>query len=61
MDGHPLDTVTWLAAQLAMEERQLLAGEYVTSGSITPVLQVLPGQSLELTIEGIGSVGCRFS
>ena len=61
MDGHPLDTVTWLAAQLAMEERQLLAGEYVTSGSIAPVLQVLPGQTLELAIEGIGSVGCRFS
>jgi len=61
MGGHPLEAVTWLATQLREEERDLDAGQYVATGSITPVLQVLPGQLLDVSIEHIGTVRCRFA
>jgi 2-keto-4-pentenoate hydratase len=45
--GHPLDAVLWLARALLTRSRELDAGDTVTTGTCTGILQVLPGQTLE--------------
>lgn len=56
--SHPLDSLVWLARQLSADNRQLNAGDIVTTGSCTPILQVLPGQHLTVEFEGIGTASC---
>lgn len=54
------DATIWLAQKLRDQGRQIAAGDVVATGSILPILQVLPGQEMRLTIEGIGEVRCRL-
>jgi 2-keto-4-pentenoate hydratase len=58
--GHPLDALLLLARQLSAENRQLNTGDIVTTGSCTPILQVLPGQHLTVEFEGVGKASCRL-
>lgn len=58
--GHPLESVAFLARKLAGQRRQIAAGDIVTTGSWTPILQVLPGQTLSVEIETIGKISCSF-
>ncbi|WP_173087877.1 fumarylacetoacetate hydrolase family protein [Devosia sp. 1635] len=58
--GHPLRAVALLARELAMQGRQIAAGDIVTTGSWSPILQVLPGQTLSVEIETIGKISCSF-
>lgn len=58
--GHPLEAVALLARELAMQGRQINAGEIITTGSWSPILQVLPGQTLSVEIETVGKVACAF-
>jgi 2-keto-4-pentenoate hydratase len=51
-----LDATVWLAERLRDQGRQIAAGDIVATGSILPILQVLPGQRMQLIIEGIGQV-----
>ena len=58
--GHPLDALVWLAEQLSVQKKQLNVGDIVTTGSCTPIFQVLPGQRLAVEFERIGSASCWF-
>ncbi|WP_102960621.1 fumarylacetoacetate hydrolase family protein [Mangrovicella endophytica] len=73
LDGHPvafasvasamdqaLDALTWLAAELLRQKRGLATGDIVATGSCMPVLQVLPGQRLEVDFAALGRVACSF-
>jgi 2-keto-4-pentenoate hydratase len=58
--GRPLAAVIWLAQQLSRQGNQLSTGDIVTSGSCTPILQVLPGQQMVADFGYLGQVSCRF-
>ncbi|MEO5322289.1 fumarylacetoacetate hydrolase [Mesorhizobium sp. CC13] len=59
-DEHPLLALAWLARQLRMQHAALSAGDIVTLGSFTPILQVLPDQELAVAFAGLGTVSCAF-
>lgn len=59
--GHPLDAVVWLAKELASQGQRLNAGDLVATGSCTPILQVLPGQQLQVDFGPIGEASTHFS
>lgn len=59
--GHPIEAVVWLAQKLAAEGKRLEAGDIVATGSCAPILQVLPGQYLTVTFDGLGTVACSFT
>ncbi|UXN58199.1 2-keto-4-pentenoate hydratase [Phyllobacterium zundukense] len=58
--GHPLEAVVWLAQELSRHGNQLSTGDIVTSGSCTPIVQVLPGQHMIADFGYLGQVSCRF-
>jgi 2-keto-4-pentenoate hydratase len=58
--GHPLDALVWLARELGRQGHYLSAGDIVTTGSVEPVLQVLPGQHLVVEWEMVGEASCWF-
>ena len=59
--GHPLEAITWLAQALAVRGRELEAGDCVTTGTCTGLLQVLPGQTLQAEATGLGQVSVSFA
>jgi len=58
--GGPVNVVMWLADQLRNGGGALNPGDIVATGSLTPILQVLPGQRLEVDFGPIGRVACDF-
>jgi len=58
--GSPLEAVAWLANTLGEWDIRLNAGDVVLSGSLVPLEPVVPGDRMEASIEGIGSVSVRF-
>ncbi|SEG81537.1 2-keto-4-pentenoate hydratase [Bosea lathyri] len=58
--GHPLDAVVWLAQKLSRHNRQLNAGDVVTTGSCAPILQVLPDQHLTVEFQTVGIASAWF-
>lgn len=58
--GHPLEAIALLARKLRLQDKQINAGEIVTTGSWSAILQVLPGQTLLVAFETIGEVTCSF-
>jgi 2-keto-4-pentenoate hydratase len=58
--GHPLQAMTWLARKLSARGGELDAGDCVTTGSCTGLLQVLPGQTLQAEATGLGPVSISF-
>lgn len=58
--GHPLNAIAWLIDQLRSNGGWLSPGDIVATGSCTPILQVLPGQHLEVDFGPIGRVSCDF-
>ncbi|MDZ7809441.1 MAG: 2-oxopent-4-enoate hydratase [Arhodomonas sp.] len=58
--GSPVSCVAWLANTLGEYGIRLEAGEVILSGSLVPLLPVQAGQSMHLTIGGIGTASCRF-
>lgn len=59
-ERHPIDSVSWLNGELVKRGSCLNAGDIVATGSITPILQVLPGQRLEIDAGPIGRMECTF-
>lgn len=59
--GHPVNALVWLAGELARDGRKIGAGEFVTTGSALPILQVLPGQRLTVDFDHGGSLSCSFA
>jgi 2-oxopent-4-enoate/cis-2-oxohex-4-enoate hydratase len=58
--GNPLDAVAWLANTLAELGESLKAGDVVLSGSLAAMVPVAAGDSLGVSIEGIGDCSVRF-
>jgi 2-keto-4-pentenoate hydratase len=57
---HPLEAVAWLARQLSARGRELEAGDLVSTGSCTGILQVVPGQVFEADFGPLGGVRLSF-
>jgi 2-oxopent-4-enoate/cis-2-oxohex-4-enoate hydratase len=53
--------VAWLANALGRYGIPLRAGEIILSGSLGALLPVVAGDSLHLSIGGIGSASIRFT
>ena len=58
--GHPANAVAWLANTLGPLGIALEAGEVVLSGSLAAMVPVKAGDSLRVTIGGIGGCSVRF-
>lgn len=58
--GSPLICVAWLANTLGSYGIPLKAGEVILSGSLVPLEPVQPGDSMEVSIGGIGTASVRF-
>ena len=59
--GSPVNCVAWLANTLGEFGIKLLAGEVILSGSLVPLQPLVPGDSMALSIGGIGNASVRFS
>ena len=60
VQGNPLTAVAWLANTLGEFGIPFRAGEVILSGSLAPLIPVVPGDEMRLEIEGIGGCSCRF-
>lgn len=58
--GSPVNCVAWLANALGRFGTALRAGEIILSGSLGALVPVAAGDSLHLSIGGIGSASVRF-
>lgn len=58
--GSPVTCVAWLANALGRFGMPLKAGEVILSGSLGALIPVTAGDSLQLSIGGIGSASVRF-
>lgn len=58
--GHPANAVAWLANTLGAHGIALEAGEVVLSGSLAIMVPVVAGDTLRVTIGGIGGCSVRF-
>lgn len=60
VQGNPLTAVAWLANTLGEFGIPFNAGEVILSGSLAPLIPVVAGDEMALTIHGIGGCRCRF-
>lgn len=58
---NPLLAVRWLAEKLAQTERPLRAGDVVLSGSLGPIVTLVPGDVFEVQIGGFGAVSIHLA
>ncbi len=58
--GHPLEALAWLANSLARRGRGILAGEFVSLGSIVQTVWVKKGDVVTINIAGLGAAAARF-
>ncbi len=58
--GNPAQSVAWLANKMSEYEIPLKAGEVILSGSAVAAVPVKAGDSIHLTVDRIGDVGCFF-
>ncbi len=60
VQGNPLTAVAWLANTLGEFDIPFKAGEVILSGSLVPLEPVVPGDLMEMDLEGIGSCSIKF-
>jgi 2-keto-4-pentenoate hydratase len=58
--GSPAQSVAWLANKMGEYQISLKAGEIILSGSAVAAMPVKAGDSIHLTVDRIGDVGCFF-
>lgn len=58
--GNPLDACLWLARTMAAAGRPLQAGDVLLSGALGPMVPVVSGDRLELSLTRLGTVSCQF-
>jgi 2-oxopent-4-enoate/cis-2-oxohex-4-enoate hydratase len=61
VQGHPATAVAWLANTLGAFGIPFLAGEMILSGSLAPLLPVVPGDKFEMQLAGIGGASISFA
>lgn len=59
--GNPLDACLWLARTMARVGRPLRAGDVLLSGALGPMVPVVAGDHLHLSLTRLGQVSCRFA
>ena len=59
LPGGPLAGLRFLLAHLAMRNRPLQVGQYVSSGAVTGVHDIVDGQSSRLSFGGDGEILCK--
>ena len=59
--GSPVNCVAWLANTLGEFGIKLEAGEVILSGSLVPLHAIVPGDSMHLSVGGIGTASVRFT
>ncbi len=59
--GHPFEALAWLANNLAARGKRLRRGDMVLTGSLVTVHYPAPGETVDMEIDGLGSVQARFS
>jgi len=59
--GSPLNAVAWLANAMGRQGVTLYAGEIVLSGALGPMVPVTSGDSLSMSIGGIGACSISFT
>lgn len=59
--GHPIHSLCWIARQLAEFHQPLRAGEVVLSGTLTPAVPLRFGQTIHVSIHGIGDIGFHLA
>jgi len=59
--GHPARSVAWLANTLSAMDQRIEAGNLVLSGSLTPALDVEPGDAITAEFTTVGSVTTRIA
>lgn len=60
VQGNPLTAVAWLANTLGSRGVTLNAGDLILSGSVTPLLPAVAGDSFEMELEGVGRANATF-
>jgi 2-keto-4-pentenoate hydratase len=57
--GNPLSVVSWLANELATQDRQIEAGHVVSTGSLLKIMPAEAGDTIEMSWANLGSI--RFA
>ncbi|EXF93438.1 2-keto-4-pentenoate hydratase [Pseudomonas fluorescens HK44] len=60
VQGHPCTAVAWLANTLGEFGIPFRKGEIILSGALAPLVRVLPGDEISLTLSGLGHSRLRF-
>lgn len=60
VQGHPATAVAWLANTLGAFGIPFLKGEIILSGSLAPLLAIVPGDRFEMSLSGIGGASISF-
>ena len=58
--GSPVQAVVWLANKMGEFGIPLKSGEIILSGAAAAAVPISGGDSVHLTVDRIGSVGCVF-
>ena len=57
--GNPLSVVSWLANELAQHDRQIEAGQVISTGSLTGICPAEAGDVIEMSFANLGAI--RFA
>jgi 2-oxo-3-hexenedioate decarboxylase len=55
-----LAAVAMLANHLGARGQEIPAGTFIMTGGVTEAVAVARGDSINLRVQGLGSVGCKF-
>ncbi|WP_024794005.1 2-keto-4-pentenoate hydratase [Tomitella biformata] len=58
--GDPIEAVVWLAQTARELGQPLLAGQVILSGALGPMATVAAGETVTVTVSGLGTVSARF-
>jgi 2-oxopent-4-enoate/cis-2-oxohex-4-enoate hydratase len=61
VQGSPVNAVAWLANTLGRLGISLKAGDVILSGSQSPLVPVVAGDSLYCSVGGLGGTSVRFT